>query len=247
MNKALKNPSAIGAMQFPLPEQSMIAYWDSNLLCRYANNAYLTWFGAAPADMINKMTLDKLLGPIFYQNLPYINAALKGKIQVFERELTIASGERRQSLATYYPDVQGGRVRGFFVLVSDITFIKENIALWPVATKSISPLNDKVMDEVVRTLEAHLFNGFPGIKTLASLHFISQTKLKRDFKRKFSTTPLAYYRQLQMQQAEEYLSSHLYNKKQVAGLFGFSNPSNFSACYNNYCRRIESRKTDAGQ
>ncbi|MFY8043424.1 MAG: PAS domain-containing protein, partial [Rhodoferax sp.] len=30
---------------------SMIAYWDSQLLCRFSNAAYVEWFGKTPQDM----------------------------------------------------------------------------------------------------------------------------------------------------------------------------------------------------
>ncbi len=103
---------------------AMLAYWDYNLVCRYANKAYLEWFGKSPDEMIDKMEMQELLGPLFEKNLPYIKGALKGIKQVFEREIPLPTGERRHSIATYYPDIKNGQVMGFYVHVADVTPVK---------------------------------------------------------------------------------------------------------------------------
>jgi PAS domain S-box-containing protein len=100
---------------------AMLAYWDRNQLCRFANQAYVEWFGKTPEEMVGKITMRELLGPLYEKNLPYIQGALKGEPQIFEREISIPSGETRHSVANYYPDIVNGKVQGFFVLVTDIT------------------------------------------------------------------------------------------------------------------------------
>jgi len=54
----------------------MLSYWDKDEICRFANKAYLEWFGKTPEEMINKMSLAELLGPLYPSNEPYIKAAL---------------------------------------------------------------------------------------------------------------------------------------------------------------------------
>jgi PAS domain S-box-containing protein len=100
---------------------AMLAYWDNQQVCRFANDAYLHWFNASFAEMINKMTLKELLGPLYELNRPYIEAALQGREQTFEQEITLPNGTKRQVLASYYPDIQDGQVKGFFAHVADIT------------------------------------------------------------------------------------------------------------------------------
>jgi PAS domain S-box-containing protein len=104
---------------------AMLAYWDKDLVCRFANAAYLDWFGVHREDMIDKITLPELLGPLYEKNRPHITAALKGEHQVFEREIKTPSGQVRHSLATYAPDVVRGEVQGFFVHVADIGAVKK--------------------------------------------------------------------------------------------------------------------------
>jgi PAS domain S-box-containing protein len=102
---------------------AMIAYWDLDQVCVFANSAYLAWFGKTPEQM-QGITLERLLGPIYPQNLPYIRAAYDGHVQVFERDIPTPDGKTRHSLATYTPDVVDGRVRGIFVHVADVTPLK---------------------------------------------------------------------------------------------------------------------------
>jgi len=104
---------------------AMLAYWDKDLVCRFVNNAYLEWFGKTKEELIDRATMKELLGPLFEKNLPYIKGVLAGKKQLFEREITLADGSIRQSLATYIPDIADGEVKGFFVHVADITYTKE--------------------------------------------------------------------------------------------------------------------------
>lgn len=103
---------------------AMVAYWDQDQRCRYANKAYVDWFGIAPETMMG-MRLQDLLGPLYARNLPYIEGALAGQRQVFERAITTPTGQVRESLATYTPHIADGRVVGFCVHVADVTVLKK--------------------------------------------------------------------------------------------------------------------------
>lgn len=103
---------------------AMIAYWDCNQRCVFANDAYLEWFGRKPAEMKGILMKD-LLGDIYPKNLPYILGVLKGEKQVFERQISLPNGELRESIATYTPDVVNGVVLGFSAHVADVTRMRD--------------------------------------------------------------------------------------------------------------------------
>jgi PAS domain S-box-containing protein len=104
---------------------AMVAYWDSEQRCRFANRAYEKWFGVDPRTMVGR-TMRDFLGPLYPLNLPYIEGALRGEPQEFERVIPNPSGGApRHSLAQYVPDIVDGTVRGFCVLVTDITRLKQ--------------------------------------------------------------------------------------------------------------------------
>lgn len=103
---------------------AMVAYWDKDCICHFANNAYKSWFGKRRDEIIGRH-IKELLGPELYQkNLTFITEALKGNLQVFEREIPLPEGGSRHSLATYTPHIVSGEVKGFFVLVADSTHLK---------------------------------------------------------------------------------------------------------------------------
>lgn len=102
----------------------MVAYWDQDLRCKYANKAYQEWFGRSMVEMRGIGLLDLLGEALFHRNEPHILAALKGEQQLFERTYTKVDGSERATMARYIPDVESGEVKGFFVLVTDVTELK---------------------------------------------------------------------------------------------------------------------------
>jgi PAS domain S-box-containing protein len=100
---------------------AMVSYWDSDLRNRMANDAYIEFFGKTPREM-RGTHVRELLGPQLYErSLPYIEGALAGEPQLFDREIMTPAGEVRYTQVSYIPDVDDREVRGFFVLVTDIT------------------------------------------------------------------------------------------------------------------------------
>lgn len=107
---------------------SMLAYWDREMTCRFANRAYEIWFGADPDRLLGTKLID-LLGPdLFARNEPHIRAALAGERQVFERIVPGPDGVQRHSLAEYIPDMVDGAVRGFVVQVTEVTQLNKTQA-----------------------------------------------------------------------------------------------------------------------
>ncbi|MBJ7521352.1 MAG: diguanylate cyclase [Solirubrobacteraceae bacterium] len=100
---------------------AMVGYWDRDLRNRMANSAYLEWFGRRPEEMLGTHIRD-LLGPkLFAENSPYMERALQGEGQTFDRTLVDVDGTTRHTQASYIPDVRDDEVVGFFVLVTEIT------------------------------------------------------------------------------------------------------------------------------
>jgi PAS domain S-box-containing protein len=117
--RRLSDPENIRAVLDALP--AMVGYWDKELRNRIANDAYVEFFGKTP-DELRGMHIREVLGPELYErNLPYIEGALAGERQLFDREIVTPSGEIRFTQASYIPDLVDGEVQGFFALVTDIS------------------------------------------------------------------------------------------------------------------------------
>ncbi|WP_084691191.1 EAL domain-containing protein [Sphingomonas sp. SRS2] len=104
---------------------SMMAYWNLDLTCRFANRVYERWFGVEASGLVGTNIRD-LLGPeLFALNKPHIDGVLAGNEQIFERAIPGPDGIIRHGLTYYSPDIIDGEVRGFLVQVSDVSALKK--------------------------------------------------------------------------------------------------------------------------
>jgi PAS domain S-box-containing protein len=108
---------------------SMIGYWDGALRNRMANRAYAGWFGRAPQELAGRHMTELVASDVYEMNRPHAEAALRGEPQTFQRTLPRPGGGTFHGLAHYLPDVVNGVVRGFYVLVHDVTELQEQRAL----------------------------------------------------------------------------------------------------------------------
>jgi PAS domain S-box-containing protein len=100
---------------------ALVSYWDSNMRNRAANGAFVEFFGSTPEQIRGRHVSEVLGQQLYALNHPYIERVLAGEPQLFERMITDQSGTERDTQVSYMPYVLDGTVRGFFVLVTDIT------------------------------------------------------------------------------------------------------------------------------
>jgi two-component system, NtrC family, sensor kinase len=100
---------------------AMLAYWGPDERCRFANAAFERLVGLTPDAVVGR-TAEEVLGPLYALNEPYIKEALRGREQLFEREIVNrATGASITGQIHYVPDIVDGQVRGFCTLVADTT------------------------------------------------------------------------------------------------------------------------------
>jgi PAS domain S-box-containing protein len=105
---------------------SLIGYWDRDLRNRFGNEAHRRWYGIETEKMQGKHMLELLGEELFKRNLPYFQAALRGESNTFESVTPArANSEVKNTLVNYIPDIQDGEVKGCYVLISDITPVKQ--------------------------------------------------------------------------------------------------------------------------
>lgn len=100
--------------------EALLAYWDKDQVCVFANEAYLMFLGKARDQVIGSKMAD-LLGPYYAPALPSIQTGYKGYKQIFEREVPIPGGGVRSLVVTYTPDTHEGKMRGVFEQAIDVT------------------------------------------------------------------------------------------------------------------------------
>ncbi|MEO8308559.1 MAG: GGDEF domain-containing protein [Pseudomonadota bacterium] len=101
---------------------ALIGYWNTDLYCEFANDAYRLIFGVTPDEMVGKHFREVIGEDLYRLNLPHARAALAGEAQRFQRRVTRMDGTLADTEGQYLPDIdEQGAVRGFFVLVTDVT------------------------------------------------------------------------------------------------------------------------------
>jgi AraC-like DNA-binding protein len=114
--------------------------------------------------------------------------------------------------------------------VTDQFFKLANIEIPPTRITD----DQDLMIKILHHLEKNIKNKFPGIDALASDFYISQTKLKKNFKKTFNTTPLIYFRRLQINYAQEKMQIRKITVKELAFELGFKKSSTFSLWFKRY-------------
>ena len=99
----------------------LVAYIDADERYRFANRAYTDWFGLDRAKMLGR-TVRVIWGAERYTHLrPNVERALRGERVTYDYAVN-QGGVERHVLASYVPERDdAGKVKGFFVLGSDIT------------------------------------------------------------------------------------------------------------------------------
>jgi two-component system sensor histidine kinase UhpB len=105
---------------------ALVSYVDADGKYRYANREYEKWFGIEPSAITGKHCREVLGEDTYCKIRKHVEAALGGRHVRYEDTLPYARGGPRCVMAEYLPDTEeGGKVRGFFALVTDITERKQ--------------------------------------------------------------------------------------------------------------------------
>lgn len=98
-----------------------LAYYDKNLICRFANQAHAARYGKTPAEMVGSPLSQVVRPDVLPDILPRVAQALSGQTQTFEAERVAADGSLNYFEIHYIPDYQNGSVEGIFIELHDIT------------------------------------------------------------------------------------------------------------------------------
>lgn len=120
----LTDASMLMGMLNSLP--SMVGYWGVDLRNQFSNKAHQDWFGLSPQEITGKHIRDVLGEGLYHANLPFIDAALSGEMQSFDKEMPLpdATGVRH-TRCIYIPHIVDGKVAGFVSYGSDNSQTKQ--------------------------------------------------------------------------------------------------------------------------
>jgi len=103
---------------------ALIAYIDTGLRYRFANQRYQEWFGVRSADMLGKTVPEAMGDAFFAPRRAALERCLAGHASALEFEEE-RRGRRRVISTTYLPHLRDGKVHGIYVLSTDATSSRE--------------------------------------------------------------------------------------------------------------------------
>lgn len=103
---------------------ALIAYVDTDLRYRFANERYREWFGVKTADMIGKTVRDAMGEAFYAPRREALERCLGGHASHLEIEEQ-RRGRTRVISSTYLPHIRDGVVQGIYVLSTDATSARE--------------------------------------------------------------------------------------------------------------------------
>jgi PAS domain S-box-containing protein len=105
---------------------AMIAYWDRDQICQFANQAHFKRLGLRPDQMVGRHfdvlfggeRIDRQAAELRHAR---VLAALRGERQIFDHTVIAADGSMTHWQSEYLPHWNNGEVIGFYALIIDIT------------------------------------------------------------------------------------------------------------------------------
>ena len=105
---------------------SLVAFIDTDERYQFANAAYDRWFGMDPESLTGRPLKDILPAETYAVVSPYLTRALRGERISYETYVPTPNGEHKHLKAEYVPHYEGGKLRGVFTFVSDISELKRH-------------------------------------------------------------------------------------------------------------------------
>lgn len=141
----------------------IIGYIDQDKCLRLGNQLYDDWLGIPVAEIEGKTMLD-VLGPEAYQvTEPYLEHALAGERQVYDRRLRFADGTEHDLHVTLIPHVGlAGHVEGVVAIAADVTERRQaeaeraRLLLAEQEARADAELANRTKDEFLATLSHEL-------------------------------------------------------------------------------------------
>ncbi len=106
---------------------ALISFFDSDLVCRFANDYHNEWFGRSPESLVGQHIREFLGEEAFASRAPYIARVMAGESVSFDAKVPHGADGWRYAAVSYVPHTGEQGFDGFYVLVFDITRRKQEL------------------------------------------------------------------------------------------------------------------------
>jgi PAS domain S-box-containing protein len=121
--KVIENEQFLRTVADAMP--GIVAHWDHNLDCTFANCGYIEWFGRTPEEMVGRNLRTFMGEEVFGDHESRVRSALAGNIEIYKRTIRKPDGSSGTLYGCFAPDQSAEEERGFFIVASDVTELEE--------------------------------------------------------------------------------------------------------------------------
>ncbi len=106
--------------------------------------------------------------------------------------------------------------------------------------KELTTNYSMLVKEVEKIINLSLKTNMPSITEIAKRLFVSESTLKRQFKKVYGVNIYHYYLEMKMKKAEEMLTENKMNISQVASSLGYESVSHFTVLFKKFYKKLPS-------
>ncbi|MGC4076546.1 MAG: response regulator [Rubrivivax sp.] len=103
----------------------LVAYWDRELKLRFANQAYLAWYGLQRDEVLGRTMAEVLGEEVPVRRREALDRVLGGEVVQTQLEIKGARGRRGHFWVYRLPDKRAGRVAGFYFIASNVSELQD--------------------------------------------------------------------------------------------------------------------------
>ncbi|MBI3139293.1 MAG: PAS domain-containing protein [Sphingobacteriales bacterium] len=163
----------------------LLAGWNKEQVCEFVNAASLDWFGKDRQTVTGNIKLPDLLGQVlFTQQLPFIQSVLAGNLHMFEAIFPVPGKPLCQALVSYIPNLEQDQVKGFYLHLADIGYLKQsrnkNLAVEKELLRAVIDIQEKERAGIAELLRDNVN------QLLVYVNLMLQGKIVDEDNRKFT-------------------------------------------------------------
>ncbi|MES1163428.1 MAG: ATP-binding protein, partial [Rhizobacter sp.] len=106
-------------------QPTLLSYVDRELRVRFANRAWLEWFGRTREEVIGHRVSDFIGDGVVAERQPLLGRVFRGEAVEMAAQMSGAGQRSGHFWIHRLPDQRDGEVRGYFFIASDVTEVKQ--------------------------------------------------------------------------------------------------------------------------
>ncbi|MBB4291491.1 PAS domain S-box-containing protein [Rhizobium leguminosarum] len=103
----------------------ILAFFDGDLICRFANEYHHSWYRSSPHEMVGRHLRDIIGDKDFAARAPHLARVRRGETSYFEVPVPMRNGSFRDAAVTYTPKMGPTGFDGVYILTFDVAVLHQ--------------------------------------------------------------------------------------------------------------------------